>query len=231
MTHTIAPYLTEKKLSHLIDSALIYSDSINIDLSRLNDSLLLKNNPEKLKIFLEKIRSIFIKNIALKACYEYELYNRLNSSVKSVSKKIQPISPILKKGKTNLFIRIRDDIQDETLEESLQIILQSKVVDAIIVDAIIEKKKDDGFKDSSNEKLLKIRKFIGKEFPIISCGGIFTGEDVFNRLNYGADFVLIDNAFRNRGPYIIEKIVNELSDIMQNNGIKNLNELKRTNIL
>jgi len=227
-SHSIAPYLTEKKLIHMLDSAFCFADSVNIDLSRLNSILAFKyNTPEKLETFLQKIKSTSFRSLGLKATYEYEYFNCLNNSNKSVTKNIQPITKILQKQKTNVFLRLDENSPQEYLEMALSLIVKSGIVDALIIDSFSKNDENlDPENSHSNKKIREIRKIIGKDFPIISCGGILKGEDVFYRIKSGADFVLLDDAFKQRGPYCLEKITRELSDKMQKNNYFKIKQLR-----
>jgi len=256
-SYTIAPYLTEKKLAHQLDSALSFADCVCLDLSRLSDSLALKGmNPAKLQSFLEKIGFTVYKNLALRACYEYEFQQGLRFSAKSVSKKILPISPVLQKGKAAVLLRIRDDFEDKFLENMLLAVKKSQVIDAIIVDYNIHISKSNSNSDFENsesncfdgkencefqkmnnnweervenQRLKKIRNILGDEFPIVSCGAVYTGLDAFFRLKSGADFLLVDSAFLKRGPYCLEKILKELEQVMEINNITSIKQIRASN--
>lgn len=99
-------------------------------------------------------------------------------------------------------------------------------------------KKDLGFgkvKEVEKESILyqrlgKIRNILGDDFPIISCGGVNTGSDVFFRLKSGADFVLVDSAFTKRGPYCLEKIVKELEQVMEAQNINSIREIRANKV-
>lgn len=236
-THTMVPYLTGKKLSILLDNALTFADSVNIELARVNEFETVKfKNPEKLKVLLEKIKSTVYKNLALKACYEYEYVFGVYQNPKSVSSKIRPISSIIRKKRPNIFVRIADDCPDEYLDKLLLIIMESSIVDAIILDANmddVENRKRHDYEyinrmdSESNERIKYLRSVIGQKFPIISSGAINTGQDVFCRIQSGADFVLIDSAFKKRGPYCLEKIAKELNELMVINNYSSIKELRQ----
>ncbi len=61
--------------------------------------------------------------------------------------------------------------------------------------------------------------------PMIASGGIFTGLDVFHRLQRGADFVQIYTAFVYEGPLVIKRLLQELRLVMAQYGFKSVREL------
>jgi len=76
-----------------------------------------------------------------------------------------------------------------------------------------------------------LRQSLGENFPIISAGGIENGEDVYERIKNGANFVLINSVMKKRGPYCLEKLINELDDIMIRNNHNCLLEIRKKEII
>lgn len=64
--------------------------------------------------------------------------------------------------------------------------------------------------------------------PMIASGGIFTGLDVFHRLQRGADFVQIYTSFVYEGPPVIARLLRELRQVMTQYGYKNVGELQQS---
>lgn len=52
---------------------------------------------------------------------------------------------------------------------------------------------------------------------LISSGGIFTGQDVYERMSLGANLVQVYSAFAFRGPYVAKYILEEFSTILKDN--------------
>lgn len=72
-------------------------------------------------------------------------------------------------------------------------------------------------------KKLQIHEFLGK-IPIIGVGGIFSGEDAFEKILAGASALQIYTALIYHGPPIVTKIKSELADLLIENGYNNVNE-------
>ena len=84
----------------------------------------------------------------------------------------------------------------------------------------------DKIKENSLLLLQLAYKYTKGEIPLISTGGILTGDDVYERIKNGADFVFIYSAFLLRGPYCCEKILKELNTRMNKENKKNISEIR-----
>lgn len=243
ISHTIAPFLLEKKFLNYLNGILDFADSISIELNHPREILSLKNkNPEKLRYQLDILKKILLRNFAISACFEHEFIYGMRFAVSSVSNKIRPKSQILNRKKPNILVRLHDDMSEDYLFEALKVISESGIVNGILLDAMQDRKLSenlgkDNIKNSipkaalpnspSNKMIKKIRNLIGEKIMIISCSDVTTGEGVFYRLKSGADFVLVKEAFLKRGPYCLEKLVKELDDVMVLKNIKNVDEIKQ----
>jgi dihydroorotate dehydrogenase len=83
-------------------------------------------------------------------------------------------------------------------------------------------------KKVSIDQLKNLYEISKGEIPLISTGGISTGEDVYERLKLGAKMVLIYYPFIMNGPYCLEKILKELDTIMTR---ENQNKIKEIPII
>ena len=68
-----------------------------------------------------------------------------------------------------------------------------------------------------------VRTEVGKGLAINACGGIFSGEDVWQALQAGATTVQIYTGLVYRGPSIVRKIGQELLEAMERVGVERLN--------
>lgn len=60
--------------------------------------------------------------------------------------------------------------------------------------------------------------------PIIGVGGVFSGQDAFEKILAGATIIQIYTALIYHGPPIVTKIKTELAELLSKNGYKNVNE-------
>jgi dihydroorotate dehydrogenase len=66
-------------------------------------------------------------------------------------------------------------------------------------------------REKSTEVIRYIREKAGKELVIIGVGGIFTGDDVLEKLEAGADLVQVYTGFIYEGPAMVKRICKTLS--------------------
>ncbi|XP_003704735.1 dihydroorotate dehydrogenase 2 [Megachile rotundata] len=60
--------------------------------------------------------------------------------------------------------------------------------------------------------------------PIIGVGGIFSGEDAYNKIKAGASLVQVYTSFTYLGPPIIGKIKRELDDMLKRDGLTSIRD-------
>lgn len=79
---------------------------------------------------------------------------------------------------------------------------------------------------SSTKRMIRdITVEVGKRTPLIACGGIFTGRDVFELIGYGADACELLTSFVYRGPSTPKKVNMELVKEMKDHGFRSVQEL------
>ncbi len=64
------------------------------------------------------------------------------------------------------------------------------------------------------------------KIPIIGTGGVTTGEDAFSMIMAGATLVGVGSAVWHRGEDVFQKITDEMKDIMNEEGIASLEEIR-----
>lgn len=72
----------------------------------------------------------------------------------------------------------------------------------------------------------KFYKLLGNTIDIIGCGGISTGQDVFDHILCGASATQVGTQLVKEGPECFERIEKELVDIMEEKGYKSISEFK-----
>ncbi|WGK68898.1 quinone-dependent dihydroorotate dehydrogenase [Candidatus Haliotispira prima] len=79
---------------------------------------------------------------------------------------------------------------------------------------------------SNTELVAKAYSITRGRIPIIAGGGIFTGQDLFLRLQAGADLVQLLTTFFYNGPAAIQKILREFELIMDEKGLKTIRDIR-----
>jgi len=67
------------------------------------------------------------------------------------------------------------------------------------------------------------------KIPIIGVGGVTNGEDAFEKIEAGASYVQIYTALVYEGPMVVNRIKQELSQLMEEKGYKDINKVVGVN--
>jgi dihydroorotate dehydrogenase len=65
---------------------------------------------------------------------------------------------------------------------------------------------------------------LGHRVPLVSSGGIFDGKDAYERIKMGASLLQIYTALVYEGPFVIQRILNEMQAEMKKDNIYNLTD-------
>lgn len=76
----------------------------------------------------------------------------------------------------------------------------------------------------STEMIKEMYKLTKGKIPIVGVGGVFSGEDAFEKILAGASVVQIYTALIYHGPAIVTKIKQELAEHLSKNGYKSVSE-------
>ena len=79
--------------------------------------------------------------------------------------------------------------------------------------------------NKSNVLINKFYKNLKNKIKIIGVGGVDSGKSAFEKIINGASLVQLYTGMVYKGPNIAIKISNELSDILEKKGIKNISEV------
>ena len=106
------------------------------------------------------------------------------------------------------------------------------IIDTNTETAVIKPKEGLGgiggkvIKSTALANVKMMRQLLKNDIHIIGCGGIETGEDVFQHILAGADAVQIGTQLVNEGFGCFKRLNHELIEIMERKGYKNKNEFK-----
>lgn len=160
----------------------------------------------------------------------YQLLKKINEARNSINSNNKP--PLL--------LKLAPDLTHDEMKEIVSVILQteSKVDGLIISNTTIERpqlqnielSKETGglsgkpLANKSTEMIKQMYKLTKGKVPIIGVGGVFTGQDAYDKILAGASAVQIYTALIYHGPPVVTKIKNELAELLQRDGYKNVNE-------
>jgi dihydroorotate dehydrogenase len=152
--------------------------------------------------------------------------DKIEELIKSI-KSIKCDKPILFKLSPNL--------TDIELKDIVDLAIIHKVDGLVISNTIKLNGLEGGYsgkllKEDANNMLKKTYKLSGGKIPIIGCGGIFNGEDAYERLKNGASLIQIYTSFTINGPKVIYKINRYLDKRLKEDGYTSISEAVGKNI-
>lgn len=77
-------------------------------------------------------------------------------------------------------------------------------------------------KEMGTELIRRIYQNTMGKLPIIACGGVFTGQDAFEKITAGASLIQIHSSLIFEGPNVVNRINKELAEILREKGYKSV---------
>lgn len=81
----------------------------------------------------------------------------------------------------------------------------------------------------STQLIAEVYSLTKGKIPIIGVGGIFSGQDAFDKIEAGSSFLQLYTAFALHGPPVVEKIKSELDGILKEKGFKSIEDAVGSN--
>lgn len=150
-----------------------------------------------------------------------QLLSKLNQLRESMNKK----PPLL--------LKLAPDLSDSERQDVVDVIQKSKSrVDGLILsnttisrtDLVNDSKNETGglsgapLTDKSTLMIADMYRRTKGRIPIIGVGGIFTGQDAYDKIIAGASLVQIYTSYAYHGPPIVQRIKRELEGLITSNG-------------
>lgn len=144
-----------------------------------------------------------------------------------------------KKSKVPILFKLSPDISDLQIRDLCQIFLKKNIDGVILTNTSVQdrsylnnkKKLENGglsgkpLNDLSNQIIRKFYAYLKKDIPIIGVGGVSNGETAFEKIKSGASLLQLYTSIVYEGPYVANKINQELSDLIKKNGYKNVSDI------
>ena len=164
-----------------------------------------------------------------------DIQDNLDNFISKIKNKVQYLE---KKHFTKkpIFLKISPDIDSLLLKKICNICLENKIDALIISNTTISRFniKTEHIEGGLSGKPLKtLANKVTKEayqtlkgrIPIIGVGGISSGQDAYERIKSGANLIQIYSSIIFNGLSIVSKINNELEQLLQKDGYKNISEI------
>ena len=156
-----------------------------------------------------------------------ELLNTLNKEKKKINSQI------------NIAVKIAPDLLSKDLEIIGNILLKNNIKFAIISNTSdstrenlrnINKFEKGGLsgkpiEEKSNLLIHEFYKMFKNKIKIIGVGGVDSGKSAYEKFISGASYIQLYTGMVYQGPNIVNKISDELNDILTSNGVKNIEEI------
>ena len=188
------------------------SDYITINISSPNtENLRSFHNPKELEELLNAIN---------------EEKNKINASVKIAVK----IAPDLKSSDL-------DVIGNILLKNNINIVIISNTSDGTRNNLKHINKFEKGglsgkpIEEKSNLLIKEFYKIFDNKIKIIGVGGVDSGKSAYKKFVSGASYIQLYTGMVYQGPNIVNKISDELNDILISNGVKNIQDIVGSNKL
>lgn len=137
-----------------------------------------------------------------------------------------------------ILLKIAPDLSTEELESIVQTALQQKIDGIIATNTTVsreglhskEQKEAGGLSGKplthrSTEIIRSIYRMTQGKIPIIGVGGIFTGQDAYEKIRAGANLVQVYTSMIYRGPQVAKQINQELLTIFEQEQIQSIQEV------
>jgi dihydroorotate dehydrogenase len=139
-----------------------------------------------------------------------------------------------------LLLKIAPDLTWEQIDEILELVERYGLFGLIATNTTVAR---DGLKTPIDEagglsgkplraRSVEVLKYLSTQLqgrlPIISVGGIFTAEDVLERLQAGASLVQVYTGFVYEGPFMLRKLNRGLLKHLERLGLTNVEDLRRS---
>jgi dihydroorotate dehydrogenase len=159
-----------------------------------------------------------------------ELLRRVRGKATELEKRGVKAKPIL--------LKIAPDMSDEQMHDVIRVAVEEKMSGIIATnttlsrDGLSERVHADEVGGLSGKPLTErstawirdIYQEVGGELPIIGVGGIFTGDDAYDKIRAGASLVQVYTGMIYEGPGIVKRINKRLLQLMERDGFSTISE-------
>ncbi len=161
---------------------------------------------------------------------------RIESLVKALQKKQNEFENLLDKP---IFFKISPDLNDEQLRDIALISLANNISGLIISNSTTERSQT--LKSSNKNEigglsgrplfvkstvsLKKMFSLTNGQLTLIGVGGVSNGKECYEKIKSGANLIQIYTSLVFKGPRIVNKIKNELIDLIKIDGFNNIKEI------
>lgn len=142
-------------------------------------------------------------------------------------------------SKPPILLKLAPDLSQDERKQIAQVLKQKQCkVDGLIIsnttisrqDLTSDNKNQTGglsglpLKETSTKMIAEMYRLTDGKVPIIGAGGVFTGEDAYEKIKAGASLIQLYTSYIYHGPPRIERIKRELDTLLTRDGFNNVSE-------
>lgn len=144
----------------------------------------------------------------------------------------------------SIFLKLAPDLDDKEIRDIVSVISKKECrVDGLIISNTTIERDSSLKSDNKTEAgglsgaplahrstvlVAKIYQLTKGKVPIIGVGGIFNGQDAYDKITAGSTAVQLYTSLIHHGPPIVNKIKRELNDLLEQNGFENVEKAHGT---
>ncbi|HYI03102.1 quinone-dependent dihydroorotate dehydrogenase, partial [Hyalangium sp.] len=156
---------------------------------------------------------------------------QLTALLRAVKERLQQVAP----GKP-LFLKIAPDLTPEAVDEVVDVALECGLSGLIATNTTVARPFEHPLaqeagglsgapvREPANAVIRRAWKRSGGALPIIGVGGVFTAQDVYEKLRAGASVVQAYTGFIYEGPGMVRRVVQELGALLARDGFRSVRE-------
>ncbi|NTX14232.1 quinone-dependent dihydroorotate dehydrogenase [Myxococcus sp. CA051A] len=156
---------------------------------------------------------------------------QLSALLGAVQERLASVAP----GKP-LFLKIAPDLTPEAVDEVVDVVRAQKLAGLIATNTTVARpfehplaKEAGGLsgapvREAANAVIRRAYQRSGGALPIIGVGGVFTAEDVYEKLRAGASVVQVYTGFIYEGPGMVRRILPALSALLARDGFTSVTQ-------
>ena len=163
--------------------------------------------------------------------------DHLNLFLSEIAKKKNELEKLHQKN-TPILLKVAPDLTLTEQEKIAATVLKNQIDGIIISNTTIDRELNLKSKNAaehgglsgaplfqkSNEVLKNFYKFTEGQIPLVGVGGIASAADAYEKIKCGASLIQIYSAFIYEGFALVEKIKEELSELLKKDGFENISQ-------
>ncbi len=170
----------------------------------------------------------------LRDLQEIESLRKLIQAIQRKKRELEQLGAM----KKPILLKVAPDMSDEQMRDVVHLAVSEGLSGIIATNTTLSReglvsrlhKEEVGglsgmpLKERSTAWIKEMYEEIGEEIPIIGVGGIFTGDDAYEKIRAGASLIQVYTGMIYEGPSIVKSINKRLIELLERDGFNNIQE-------